>query len=84
MKVFKTKETSDHFQPLGVTIVFESAQDLTNLWYRLNYSVHQAGGQATNQTQSIIPLGDINDSSNDLWDLIDDIKNARDIHTFTP
>ena len=84
MKVFKTKETSDHFQPLGVTIVFESAQDLTNLWYRLNYSVDQAEEQAANLTQRIIPPGDINDSSNDLWDLIDDIKNARGIHTFTP
>ena len=84
MKVYKRGEEVKDFLPVQLTIVFESEQDLTNLWYRLNYSIYQAQQHVIDQSQRCILLDDINDSSHDLWDVIDDIVKARSIPITAP
>ena len=84
MKVYKRGEEVKDFAPIQVTIVFESEQDLTNLWYRLNYSIYQAQQHVVDQSQRCIPPDDINDSSHDLWDVLDDIVKARSIPIIAP
>ncbi len=78
MKV-KREKKSEVFQPVQITITFESADEVCDLWHRLNLSVDALTESIDAYACFLYNPQDSDVDSSELWSAIDRIVEERSL-----